>query len=54
MYQYGKMGTEVFKIIDRFKVNRYLVKEMLVYETMLKIDNRDYWLWIGYEPNTKS
>ena len=39
------------KLADRFKVNRHLVKEILVDETMLKVNGQDYWLWIAYEPN---
>jgi transposase-like protein len=32
------------KLADRFKVNRHLVKEILVDETMLKVNGQDYWL----------
>jgi transposase-like protein len=32
------------KLADRFNVNRYLVKEILVDETMLKVNGQDYWL----------
>jgi putative transposase len=39
------------KLADRFKVNRHLVKEIFVDETMLKINGQDYWLWVAYEPN---
>jgi transposase-like protein len=42
------------KLADRFKVNRHLVKEILVDETLLKVNGQAYWLWIAYEPNTKS
>jgi putative transposase len=42
------------KIADRFKVNRHLVKEIFVDETLLKINGQNYWLWIAYEPNIRS
>jgi putative transposase len=42
------------KLADRFKVKRHLVKEILVDETLLKVNGQAYWLWIAYEPNTKS
>jgi putative transposase len=38
-------------LADRFKTNRYAVKEIFVDETLLQIDGQDYWLWIAYEPN---
>lgn len=31
--------------------DRRLVKEIFVDETLLRIDGRDCWLWIAYEPN---
>jgi transposase-like protein len=57
MYINMEVGTEVFKkTADRFKVNRHLIKEIiLVDETLLKVNGQEaYWLWIAYEPNTKS
>jgi putative transposase len=39
---------------DRFKVNKHLVKEIFVDETLIQIDGQDYWLWIAYEPNINS
>ena len=36
---------------DRFIVNRHSVKQILVDETLVKIDGIEYWLWIAYEPN---
>jgi putative transposase len=42
------------KLADRFKVNRHLVKEIFVDETLLKINGQHYWLWLAYEPNIKS
>jgi putative transposase len=42
------------RLADRFKVNRRLIKEILVDETLLKVNGQAYWLWIAYEPNTKS
>jgi transposase-like protein len=43
------------RLADRFKVNIHLIKEILVHETLLKINGRAYyWLWIAYDPNTKS
>lgn len=39
---------------DKFKVDRNLVKEIFVDETLVKIDGQNYWLWIAYdddEPN---
>jgi len=42
------------KLADRFKVNRHLVREIFVDETLLKINGQHYWLWIAYEPNIRS
>ena len=42
------------KLADRFKVNRHLVNEIFVDETLLKINGQHYWLWIAYEPNIRS
>jgi len=42
------------KLADRFNINKHLVKEILVDETMLKINGQDYWLWLAYEPNIRS
>ena len=39
---------------DRFKVNKHLVKEIFVDETLIQIDGQAYWLWIAYEPNINS
>jgi putative transposase len=36
---------------DMFISDRCLVKEILVDETLLRVDGQDYWLWIAYEPN---
>jgi putative transposase len=36
---------------DRFITARYIVREIFVDETLLKINGQDYWLWIAYEPN---
>ena len=36
---------------DRFILERRLVKEVFVDETLLRIDGHDFWLWIAYEPN---
>ena len=36
---------------NRFMIDRRLVKEIFVDETLLRIDGQDYWLWIAYEPN---
>jgi hypothetical protein len=37
----------------RFNVNRRMVKKMKIFvdETLLKVDEQEYWLWIAYEPN---
>jgi putative transposase len=32
------------KLADRFKVKRHLVKEILVDETLLKVNGQAYWL----------
>lgn len=42
------------KYADKFKVDRHLVKEIFVDETLVKIDGQNYWLWIAYEPNIHS
>lgn len=42
------------RLADKFTVNRHLIKEILVDETLLKVNGQNYWLWIAYEPNTKS
>src|ERR671921_335741 len=39
---------------DRFKVNKHLVKEIFVDETLIQIDGQAYWLWIAYESNINS
>jgi putative transposase len=31
-----------------------IIKRTLVAETLLKVNGQAYWLWIAYEPNTKS
>lgn len=36
---------------DRFIVDRHSVKQILVDETLVRIDGLEYWLWIAYEPN---
>ncbi|MFL6479283.1 MAG: DDE-type integrase/transposase/recombinase [Nitrososphaera sp.] len=35
---------------DRFRTDKRLVKMIFVDETLLRIDGKDYWLWIAYEP----
>ena len=35
---------------NRFRIDRRRVKEIIVDETLLQIDGKDYWLWIAYEP----
>lgn len=34
-----------------FRLYKRSVKEIFVDETLLRIDGKDYWLWIAYEPN---
>lgn len=38
-------------IADRFQINKRIVKEIFVDESLIKIDGQKYWLWIAYEPN---
>jgi putative transposase len=38
-------------LADRFRTYRHAVQEIFVDETLIRIDGRDYWLWIAYEPN---
>jgi transposase-like protein len=55
MFPYGNGYRKYSRLADRFKVNRHLIKEILVVdETLLKVNGQAYWLWIAYEPNTKS
>ncbi|MFL6349928.1 MAG: hypothetical protein ACJ72X_16765, partial [Nitrososphaeraceae archaeon] len=50
-----EMDTKKYsEYADKFKVDRNLVKEIFVDETLVKIDGQNYWLWIAYdddEPN---
>jgi hypothetical protein len=47
-----EMDTKILRYADKFKVDRHLVKEIFVDETLVKIDGQNYWLWIAYdEPN---
>lgn len=36
---------------DRFRPNKRAVREIFVDETLIRIDGRDYWLWVAYEPD---
>ena len=35
---------------DRFKVNRHSIRKIFVDETLFKINGKDDWLWLAYEP----
>jgi hypothetical protein len=39
-------------VVDRFMVNKNQVKMIFVYESLIQIDGKDYWLWIEYESLT--
>ncbi len=55
MYRSGNGFRKYATCADRFKVNKHLVKEIFVDETLIQIDGQDYWLWIAYdEPNINS
>jgi len=38
-------------LFDRFRTDRHAVHEIFVDDTMVRVDGRDYWVWIAYEPN---
>ncbi|MGI8834493.1 MAG: hypothetical protein ACR2IS_17885, partial [Nitrososphaeraceae archaeon] len=44
--------VQKFSILaERFVVGKRKAHDIFVDETLLKINGRDYWLWIAYEPN---
>jgi transposase-like protein len=38
-------------LIDRFRIDKHKIRQILVDETLVKIDGLKYWLWLAYEPN---
>jgi hypothetical protein len=38
----------------RFKVGNHFIKQLVVDETLVRINGQDFWLWIAYEPNLYS
>lgn len=40
-------------MVDRFSIDRRLVRVIFVDETMVKIGGRQAWVWVAYEPIRK-
>lgn len=43
-----------FKCADKFRADKRSIKVIFVDETLIKINGKDHWLWIAYEPNIHS